>query len=727
MTRQRASPILAACLALAMPVAGTDEPPTPQARDAAHQGKVVRTDRHGDPLPEGAVVRLGTVRWRAGDAAFFLAFSPDGKALWSVGLQKVIRWDAATGELAGPPRRLPEPYPVGFALSADRKTLAVASRNRGTIILWDVNAEKEIRRWKGSARLFPPHLECLAFSPDGATLATRERGEAAATLWQVATGKEVRRLGEPAEAGEAGPAHQCGCQAAEPPVAEGAEEDLDPTGPFGCNLAYSPDGRLLALLSEEGELRVYDVGTGKETFRAAGESWGAWCVTFSPDGKRLAWVGGVDRIHVWDVGARKPRPPLVAAKTRFRCVAFAPDGRSVVSGDKGGRVRLWDVKSGKERWRTEPQAYMILSVACSGKVVAAGAGTAIHLLDAATGKDLFLGRGHSGPVDGLAFSPDGKRLATSAGWRQLAVAGQGMLRLWEVATGKELLPPLRTAFGFGWPFTFSPDGKVVGFAGADDRPAFWDTATGKRLSRYLPRESALGVAAFTVTAPCVPHAGRAVLTPAAFLGGWEAAQDGWGGAYRPAAFPVDLVGGEKVRVTLRGGIVLEHLPGGLRLRQAVGGKRLSTIVLPTSKVEAAAVSPDGRTLALSLRDTLSPAGPEVENCWLTFWEVATGRLRTPARKVEQPPESLRFSPNGRWLVASGYLDEADVSLWDVATGREVRRFPVWERPTESLAFSPDGRLLALGGRDGSVLLWDLAALARLGKGEAAAQGSARNP
>src|SRR5262249_37572115 len=210
--------------------------PKPQAKAARDQsepkkGERILTDRFGDPLPVGAVGRLGTVRLRHGDDINGVAFSPNGKTLASTSLDRTVRlWDMSTGKelLRFLGHHNGEPRAVAF--SPDGKTVASAAvPGDWSIRLWDAATGKELVRIYDDGGWFGQ----VVFSPDGKTLASGCHGHQV-KIWDVATGKLI---------------HCC---------------NKGEKGTFGVPVAYSPDGKMLASGGNDGTIRLFDVQSGKE-------------------------------------------------------------------------------------------------------------------------------------------------------------------------------------------------------------------------------------------------------------------------------------------------------------------------------------------------------------------------------------------------------------------------------------------------------------------------------
>ncbi len=329
---------------------------------------------------------------------------------------------------------------------------------------------------KGRANRLIPEVRTDRYGdalPPGAiarlgTVRLRHRGE----VWSVVYSRD----GKTVIAG--GPLHQ-------PPYEDGAIRRWDAqTGklvrrldgqPYGSGcLALSPDGKLLASESGANLIWIWDLTTGKPVHKlhAANEIQGnIYLVAFSPDGKTLAASGTGSPIQLWDVKTGKLRRSF-GGDSGQRRLAFSPHEKTIAwSGD--GSLRLWDAATLKEIWRVPVPVggFHSLAFSSDGKLLASGGEDGvIRLLDGASGKELRRCRGHDKEVHAVTFSPDGKTLASGG--------KDETVRIWNVATAKSL-HVCRGHRGEVYAVAFSPDGKDLASGSFDSTVRLWNPETGK--------------------------------------------------------------------------------------------------------------------------------------------------------------------------------------------------------------------------------------------------------
>jgi WD40 repeat protein len=675
----------------------------------AAEARAQSKDRYGDSLPDGAIARLGTLRFRrAGGWLTHVAYSTDGKTLaCASGYEgaSVSIFAADTGvelrRFAAHGDRV-----TSLAFSPDGKFLATSSGTK--VELWDPTTGDKVRDFDGAA---------WAFSADKKTLVIIAGGEF--VFHDIATGKVLRGVAIGGNAGFAG-------------------------GKGVWALACAPDQTCLATArAKDDAVRIWDAVTGKQLHALAGHGADSYDlhthIAFAPDSKSLVSTDW-DAIRFWDLASGKQ---LKKWDKSFGRAAFAPDGKKLAFSGSG-RLHLWDTDGASPASLLDGIAYEInhLAFAADGKRLAASTYKAIRQWDIPARRELRSFHGHSDPVESLTFSHDGKTLVSAAVdstilWDldryqerrrlvsgssmypvQVGVAPDGKTQVMPDESGTPWLIDLETGKrkcrlegGMGTHnILWSGDGKYLSVPDKDHVIRVHDAATGKRLWQ---------VSAVT-KAPAAQVLPDAFTPDGKFLVVW---------CNSPAHYSIHAAAtGELVKPfageTVKWGLVaspdghtlaMTTMTDTIRLWDLAKERELPGLKGPYASSQALSFSPDGRYLGVwaSLR------GSKSADSYFFLWDVARGRLCPQFGETQGRMHRVAFAPDGRSVVIVDW--EGHLRLWETATGLERATFDHDDsshRHGHRLAFSTDGRLLA-SATESAVLVWDLTGRAPDGRWRAA--------
>ncbi len=549
------------------------------------------------------------------------------------------------------------------------------------------------------------------------------------------------------------------------------------------SVEYSADGKILASGSRDNTIRLWDPQTTKNIAVLTGHQNGVTDIVISGDSQTLASVGAGEKfVRLWNLNTHKPIADLTGNFNAIYSLAYSPDSDIIAAGDFDGTVRLFSAKKKKRTATlvghnlapsdiTEPGSVLSLAFSPNGETLASGSrDTTIRLWDKKTTHHKVTLTGHSGRVTTIAFSSDGKIIASGASYTHWS--SDSSIRLWDANIGKHL----RTieTHGLTRSLAFSPDNKTLASINTDNAIYILKVNLKKQRIQRKPtsvapddKKEIYANDDFTDMLIDV-KTGQQKPFPKDFRLAPIASPNYLPDEYSPDGKMIAIMDGSSVRLwdietdalkaTLSGHkeriSSITFSPNGQYLSTVADntiylwntqtGEQIAAYTRDSRYREFAHVfSPDCKLLATPAKE------PEMVQIWNTdtghpqfllmghrwevrsvifspdgsnivsnssdkafLWDAKTGRRKATFVSSEKLSFSLRFTPDGSALVGYAkalYEDKGDnrIWIWDTQTGQQKFILKEHKGQIKRTLFAPDGKTLVSGSADNTMCFWDV--------------------
>ncbi|MFD3515139.1 TIR domain-containing protein [Streptomyces sp. NPDC058657] len=452
-------------------------------------------------------------------------------------------------------------------------------------------------------------------------------------------------------------------------------------------IAYSPDGELLAVGSEDGGVLLCGTDNGLALRTLQGHTGRVYAVKCRPD---VIATGGSDgTVRLWDPVSGQCRHRLDIHPDGVWPLSLDTAGGRLATGDREGLVTVWDTASGRALHRLPGHTAPVYTTVFSpdGRLLVTGdAAARVRIWDLATGSCTHEAEGHRGAVYRARFSPDGSLFATA----DMGEGEHGTVRVWRTS-GIRLLHELTGHTGRVYTLDFHPSGTLLASGDTEGRVRLWDpvggtpagtleTFTGAVYQVLFGDEGRLLAAcdsdgAVRVWAVTERRTGGHTVTlrprqPSEHRG------SAWACAFRPGDTQLLTVGND----------------GGARIWDAATGQGRRILRGHGRRISAVGFSADGGQLAAAGNDGT-----------VRLWDTRTGQRTHELTGRGDRLVSAVFSPAESVLATAS--NDGDIYLWNPSGGEYLREFDAETEHIWAAAFSSDGVLLATANDDDSVRLW----------------------
>ena len=404
------------------------------------------------------------------------------------------------------------------------------------------------------------------------------------------------------------------------------------------SIAYSADGKTIATDSRDGTTRFWDVAARKLKYTLTKESNHANDISFTSDSKVVVCVSWTNKISLLNANTYKTirtfnlHPDCITTSA-----AYSPTQEIIAVGSDNGNIYLYDRDTNElQHTITSHKEHVdVLAFSLDGKTLASASlyEKSIKLWDTDTANQIKTFTGHESYIRGLAFSPDGKTLTSGS--------GDGTIRFWDIHT-RDIIKMYIGYSEYVMSIACNPNGNYIASKTSDHTIRIWDTRTCKNIETYYQfQDTTFGI----------------TFNSEGYL------------------------------------LIASATENGIKLLVENSGEHKMILTGESDIMEDIYFSPDGNTLVSSSTDDI-----------IRLWDVQTCEEKRVQLSPDNCVRGIAFHPNGN-TIATRNLEDT-IQLWDVETGENLKSFFAHYKGVDSIAFSPDGKTLASAGNDDTIRLWD---------------------
>ncbi|MBF6439280.1 eIF2A-related protein [Nocardia cyriacigeorgica] len=439
------------------------------------------------------------------------------------------------------------------------------------------------------------------------------------------------------------------------------------------NVAWSPDGQLIATASRDGTARLWSAATRRCTQTLVGHRDMVEMVAWAPDSARVVTVSRDRTARVWNATTGHALGELAAGSDVARAVAWSADGTLIATGSRDRVIRLWNADSYTLNAELTGHTDNILGLAFSPDSTHLASGChdrTVRVWDLSDHTAVVL-EGHEDFVEGVAWSPDGTRLA-SAG-------GDATVRIWDIASGRQTML-IRCHEDRAWNCAWSTDGSMLATCGGDATARIWNPANAEEKFVLRGHSGDVWSVRWSPDSTCL------------VTGGADATARVW--AFSPR-------GAESRQLTGHRGPVHRALPIGQSI-VTVGAdatiRESGTFDNAPSRVVASHAEP-----VLDASATASYAATSAKDSTVALWRLGTEWTTLTTINTDMICEAAQLSPDGRYLAFAGH-DRGLYLAYSTPTPAVFRvdHHTDW---ITGLAWSPTSRYLASVSDDRTGAVW----------------------